>query len=83
MQPLKVFRGGMNFSRAANNGVGVDGLGEGLRCLLVSQEGGVAARGKDAEDAVANMVARVVIAIEAKEGDDGSQDLPHTGGISW
>ncbi len=64
--------------RAANNGVGVDRLCAVLRSLLVRQEGGVASRGKGAEDAVSNMVPGVVIAIEAEEGNDCSQNLQDT-----
>ena len=62
-------------SRAANNGVGVDGFRAVLWCLPVCQEWGVAPGGQRAEDAVSNMVTGVVIAVEAKEGNHRGQDL--------
>ena len=60
---------------ASNDGVGVDGLGVGLGGLLGREEGVAPTARQPTEDARLDKRAGVVVAVEAKQGDDGGSDL--------
>lgn len=62
-------------SLAADDSIGVDGFCPALGSLLGGEEGVAAAPREAAEDAGLDEGTRVVVAIEAKEGDDGGSNL--------